>query len=1795
MRGKYLAALFWIFLAVLQAGCEEGEIDEDQPAQAPDIPALRIEPFSVRENATNNFLFTLSKPSSVPVSFNWAISTASASPTGRFSALTGSVTIPANVTTFPVSLPLVNDNIYQQDQFFRLSLSNNPSSIAVPTPSINFKVLDDEAQPTVKFLTASQTVAEAAGTATVTLELSRPSAFSTVMGIVAGGTATSPADYNFSAASVNFAPGETSKTVTLSIVDDTETEADESINLDLGLVMLGYASADPVFKSHVITIANDDTSPIVTQVNSSSANGAYKTGTIPISVQFSSAVNVTGTPNLLLETGTTDRLATYVSGSGTTTLVFNYVIQASDNSSDLDYVATTSLSLNGGTIKAVADAAVAVLTLPAPGAPNSLGANKNIQIDNLKPTVTNVSGSSANGAYSTGATLSLTIAFSEIVNVTGVPTLLLETGTTDHLAIYSSGSGTNTLTFTYNVQSGDNSNDLDYVATNSLVLNGGTIRDSALNDAALTLPAPGTAGSLGSNKTYILDSTPPTVSTVSSTKANGTYGSTILIPITLTFSENVLVSGTPQLTLETGTTDRVATYASGSGSSTLTFNYTVQAGDTAAPLDTVSTSALALNSGSIVDASNNAAVLTLPAPGGAASLGILKAIVIDTAAPTVSQVSASTADGSYGAGTVIHVQVVFSENVVVTGSPRLLLETGTTDRNAVYASGSGTNTLTFDYTVVGGDTSTDLDQASTTALQLNGGTIRDAGLNAAVLTLSSPGAANSLGANKAIAIDTVVPTILGVTAAEADGSYGVGSTIDVTVTFSENVVVTGTPKLTLKTGAAATTAVSYTSGTSTSSLVFRYTVASGDTSSDLDYAATTSLSLNGGTITDLAGNVPAFTLSTPGTAGSLGANKNLVIDSDAPTVVSVSSTSADGGYKAGAVIPITITFSENVIVTGSPTLTLETGATDRTPAYASGSGTSTLTFDYTVQAGDVATDLDYQGVSSLALNGGAIKDAAGNASVLTLVSPGTAGSLGANKNISIDTSVPTVTSLTSQLADGYYPLSTIVDVEVNFSEAVTVTGAPRLQLETGATDQYASYLSGSGTSTLVFRYTVASGDNSTDLEAVSTASLTLNSGTIADTIGNDALLTLLTPGGAGSLSSNKNIVIDTTQPTTPTGLNDGIWTTSLNLSPSITWSASTDSTSGIDHYEFALGTISGGTDLVNWTSNGLVLLRVQSALTMTEGVSYYASVRAVDKAGNISTAANGDGFKPDVTAPSTPASMTDGLTSGSLTQTPSLSWAASTDALSGVNTYQVSIGTASGGTDVVAWSPIGNVTTAVISSLSLTEGLTYYASVRAVDQAGNIGLARAADGWLIGWLQEAYLKAASNGTLDTLGASVAISGDTMVVGAPGEDSIQSTITNGTNAASDNLVSGSGAVFVYTRSGSTWTQQAFIKAPFPDANDAFGKSVSIDGNTIVVGAAMEDSRQSTITTNASISNADADSGAAYVFVRSGTSWSLQAFLKASNSDPGDHFGTSVAVSADTIVVGSPDEASNVTGVTTPSTNNSKVSSGAAYVFKRTGTSWVQEAYLKTSVSKSNTFFGASVAIDADTVVVGTPDDDSNQTGVTNGTGGSPNTSMLAAGAAYVFKRSGSTWAQEAYIKASNTAAGDRFGTSVAVNVDSVIVGAPNRSSSAGAVYVFKRTTATWAQEAFVTAANGDANDLFGTSVSIDGDFFLAGAPGESSFVQTVTQGTSASTNNSAPNTGAAYLYRRVGTTWSQLAFLKAPNAEGTDKFGEAVSISGSSLTVGAINEDSNLTTITNGQSASSDNSSADSGAVYLFNR
>ena len=216
------------------------------------------------------------------------------------------------------------------------------------------------------------------------------------------------------------------------------------------------------------------------------------------------------------------------------------------------------------------------------------------------------------------------------------------------------------------------------------------------------------------------------------------------------------------------------------------------------------------------------------------------------------------------------------------------------------------------------------------------------------------------------------------------------------------------------------------------------------------------------------------------------------------------------------------------------------------------------------------------------------------------------------------------------------------------------------------------------------------------------------------------------------------------------------------------------------------------------------------------------------------------------------------------------------------------------------------------------------------------------------------------------------------------------------------------------------------------------------------------------------------------------------------------------------------------------------------------------------------------------------EDSRATGVN---GNQADNGASSSGAVYVFSRSGGIWTQQAYIKASNTAANDFFGSSLALAGDTLAVGVPwEGANDSGAVYVFYRSSAAWAQQAYLKASNPDVYDFFGRSVALDGDVLAVGAESEDSSV-TGLGGNQA--DNSAADSGAAYVFRRSGQVWTQRAYLKASNTQAYDYFGCSLALSGGTLAVGAWGEDSLATGVGGSQADGPGGTTTDSGAVYLF--
>lgn len=353
---------------------------------------------------------------------------------------------------------------------------------------------------------------------------------------------------------------------------------------------------------------------------------------------------------------------------------------------------------------------------------------------------------------------------------------------------------------------------------------------------------------------------------------------------------------------------------------------------------------------------------------------------------------------------------------------------------------------------------------------------------------------------------------------------------------------------------------------------------------------------------------------------------------------------------------------------------------------------------------------------------------------------------------------------------------------------------------------------------------------------------------------------------------------------------------------------------------------------------------------------------------------------------------------------------------------------------------------------------------------------------LLGGIQEAKLTAASGSDSDEFGISVAFDGDTAVVGAA-------------RIHSNHL----GAAYVFGLSDGNWHEQQVLN---PSVAFEFGRSVAISGDTVVVGAPIDAS-----TTN---------TGAAYVYVRSNGQWVVQTTLHGDDASIYPQFGQAVAIDGDTVLVGVP---YNIFGATPHP--------GAAYVFRRNGDTWTAGFKLTPSDGAAGDHFGASVALTGDTALVGAPALGSDV--------------LEHSGSAYVFQRTADGWTQQAKLTAGDASANAWFGTSVAIEGNTALVGSDGRGA-----YEFQRHGDAWNQQAKLAAG---AFDGAGQSVAIAGDTALLGAPRY--------------TEGGLPTfMGAVFVFQRDGSVWGDPVKLVADDPMAYAALGSSVAIFGETVLAGA---------------------------------
>ncbi|MBI3986423.1 MAG: Ig-like domain-containing protein, partial [Lentisphaerae bacterium] len=735
----------------------------------------------------------------------------------------------------------------------------------------------------------------------------------------------------------------------------------------------------------------------VTGVNSPTVNGTYDAaGVISVEVTYDLNVVVAGTPQLALETGSSNAVVNYSGGSGSSVLQFNYTVAAGHNSLDLDYTGTGSLILNGGTINDQASGLPATNTLPVPGAANSLGFNKALIVDTA-PVVWDVTSTNVDRAYGLGQYVDVRVTFSEDVTVAGgAPVLTLATaGSSNAVCNYFSGSPGLTLIFPYTVTTGQLSADLTYTGATALVLGAATIQDSGARNAVLTLPAPGAGGSLDGNKNIVVDGVAPTLFALN--PLNGAIQVPLANPLMLTLDEPV-TNGTGNIEIRRRADNSL--FQNVSVASTNVFCTDGNSNVVISHSIFISTTEyyIVVSNINLHDAGSNFF-------GGFSGFATWDFTTVDGVVPTISSITSVTPDGRYPAGSNILVVVNFSEDVTLAGgSLRVGLDTG---GQVTFTDFGPARTVTGIYTVAAGETSADLDS---TNIVLVSGTLRDAATNNAVVALP----AITINDGSAIVIDTTAPTVTTVTSPNPNGTYGPGAAITIQVNFSEPVILAGgTLDVTLDTGAT----LNFPPFGPAASASAIYTVAAGQNSADLNNI---NIQTSGGsTFTDVAGN--PFLTFTPTT--TLGMSKNIVVDTLSPTVTI---TSTAGDHTNVSPIPIQIRFTESM----SGFAVGDVSVTGGTISGFAGA-TSNYTFNVTPSA---------QGTVIVSVGGGVATDPAGNGNQASVAF-----------TCVYDTTRPTV-SITSPLDD---PVGTSpIPVVVTFSEAVTNFVSSDLTLGNGVAAEF---------------------------------------------------------------------------------------------------------------------------------------------------------------------------------------------------------------------------------------------------------------------------------------------------------------------------------------------------------------------------------------------------------------------------------------------------------------------------------------------------------------------------------------------------------------------------------------------------------------------------------------------------------------------------------------------------------------------------------------------------------------------
>jgi hypothetical protein len=852
-------------------------------------------------------------------------------------------------------------------------------------------------------------------------------------------------------------------------------------------------------------IGIDTRPPYVLSVSTTIPDGTYGVGEeIPLIVQFSTPVVLSqgAIPVLELNTGMDHRLATFVSGNGTDRLFFLYVVAAGDRTPRLDYARENSFWLRQSALWVTEGDDVTYIrrlsthpltdvnmTLPPPGyarrvtGPKSLVGNRHsLCIDTGGLYVVNVTTSASDGCYGAGEEIFIHLAFTEEVYVTGSPVLMLNVQV-GFRAGYLSGSGTRLLTFLYRVRYGDLVPRLGCDSRRALVWEGATMTGADTGVAAVvTLPPPGTQGSLEVTSAIQIDTSSPIAVNVTG-GMDGRYGVGDLVRLYITFSYDIVLhEGTPELLLRLADNSFARARCGQSSPRSLLCLYWVLPGHASARLEYYDEQSLVLGYGVVLRASTNPLTginCRLPCPRTPGSLSASSSIHIDTSPPRVTAVTSAVRNGTYGAKDQLELLVHFTWAVRVTGYPRLLLNSGGDaargPAEAIYRSGSGTDTLRFVYVVDPDHASSDLDYLSTDSLILGPEDSIDkaSGMRrqAAVLELPRRGSPTSLGWQADLMIDSSAPRVIRVYTSLEDGIYGPGVNMRLLVQFSR-VVLLGAkalpgPLLELKVGnitVAARFAGLVNNVTFSFNLTFKESWPAGSLSCNGLYAL--QCPQRGQADCIVSPRYEKANLVLPSRSGKIcklingtatDTPSDVLFEPSIPLVERVfcASPLTEYGFSAGDRISIGIAFTAPI---APPRVSLGLALNLQPSSVANFSRIQgkTLFFSYEIKSGDCTEALDYLGPEALR---GTVHRIGSEGSPVTAVlpQPGTRGSISFSQKIPVACQQPYVLGLFPIKLAGTYVEGDLIIIVVRFSQPVTVVGKPRLRLATGRNYSYASF------------------------------------------------------------------------------------------------------------------------------------------------------------------------------------------------------------------------------------------------------------------------------------------------------------------------------------------------------------------------------------------------------------------------------------------------------------------------------------------------------------------------------------------------------------------------------------------------------------------------------------------------------------------------------------------------------------------------------------------------------------------